>query len=147
MTQCKRPSPVLKRLGRRAVEIDFAGGTITSDAGFLLLRQVDSQLGLLDAINDLPLYVFCGSRPLVAYLRSSNINAAKAEHTDRGENPRFVVTNLFDEVVPEKGSASPAVDPGKFYDECYCVRGEMENRIQEQQLGGPPRGATRFGYV
>jgi hypothetical protein len=362
MTQRKPRKPVLKRLRRRAVDVDFQGGCLTSDAGLLLLRQVDAKLGLLDAINDaipdprdpryivhpqrqmlasrilaiaagyedendhqqlrfdpalqvaaekdpqlddplaspstlcrlenrvyrktmarlhevlveqfldsydtppeqitldfdatddptygqqegrffhgyyrsycyLPLYVFCGSHPLVAYLRSSNIDAAKharaivkllvtrirgrwpnvtitiradsgfcrwklmrscdrlgvkyifglaknsrlhglaaelkkqaekeyeatgqkqrdftwiryaagswdrerhvvakAEHGSRGENPRFVVTNLFDEMVPVGCEASPAVDPGRFYDEQYCVRGEMENRIKEQQL-------------
>ena len=45
----------------------------------------------------------------------------KAEHTDKGSNPRFVVTNL-------KGS------PQSLYDDIYCARGEMENRIKEQQL-------------
>jgi hypothetical protein len=46
----------------------------------------------------------------------------KAEHTDKGSNPRFVVTNL-------EGTAQV------LYDEVYCARGEMENRIKEQQLG------------
>ena len=46
----------------------------------------------------------------------------KAEHTDQGSNPRFVVTNLA-------GAAQT------LYDEVYCARGEMENRIKEQQLG------------
>ena len=45
----------------------------------------------------------------------------KAEHTARGRNPRFVVTNL-------------AGDPKVLYDEVYCARGEAENRIKEQQL-------------
>jgi hypothetical protein len=45
----------------------------------------------------------------------------KAEHTAQGPNPRFVVTN-----VPG--------DPQELYDEVYCQRGEMENRIKEQQL-------------
>ena len=47
---------------------------------------------------------------------------AKAEHTAQGSNPRFVVTNL-------EGDAQV------LYDELYCARGEMENRIKEQQLG------------
>jgi hypothetical protein len=47
---------------------------------------------------------------------------AKAEHTEQGSNPRFVVTNL-------EGGAQA------LYDEVYCARGEMENRIKEQQLG------------
>jgi hypothetical protein len=47
---------------------------------------------------------------------------AKAEHTARGPNPRFVVVN-----VPG--------DPQELYEDVYCQRGEMENRIKEQQLG------------
>jgi hypothetical protein len=47
---------------------------------------------------------------------------AKAEHTDGGENPRFVVTSLLG-------------DPQALYDELYCQRGDAENRIKEQQLG------------
>lgn len=46
---------------------------------------------------------------------------AKAEHTDKGANPRYVVTNL-------------AGAPKTLYDRVYCARGEMENRIKEQQL-------------
>jgi hypothetical protein len=45
----------------------------------------------------------------------------KAEHNAGGDNPRFVVTNL------------PGTPQG-LYDEVYCARGEMENRIKEQQL-------------
>ena len=47
---------------------------------------------------------------------------AKIEHLEKGPNPRFVVTNL----------------PGlarRLYEDLYCARGEMENRIKEQQLG------------
>jgi hypothetical protein len=47
---------------------------------------------------------------------------AKAEHSSQGPNPRFVVTSL-------------AGDAQALYDELYCARGEMENRIKEQQLG------------
>ena len=46
---------------------------------------------------------------------------AKAEHLDKGANPRFVVTSL-------EG------DPRRLYEQVYCARGEMENRIKEQQL-------------
>jgi Transposase DDE domain group 1 len=47
---------------------------------------------------------------------------AKAEYLAKGENPRFVVTNL----PAEAWSAQP------LYEELYCARGEMENRIKEQ---------------
>jgi hypothetical protein len=45
----------------------------------------------------------------------------KAEHSRQGSNPRYVVTNL------------PG-DPQQLYDRDYCGRGDMENRIKEQQL-------------
>lgn len=46
---------------------------------------------------------------------------AKAEFLPKGQNPRFVVTTL-------KG------DPKQLYEDVYCQRGDMENRIKEQQL-------------
>jgi hypothetical protein len=52
MTQCKRQKLVLSRLNRRRVEVDFSGGRLTSDAGLLLLREVDRKLGLLDAAQE-----------------------------------------------------------------------------------------------
>ena len=97
----------------------------------------------------LPLYVFCGRHLLVSYLRPSGIDAAhhawgilrlfgsifysahtwdqarrvivKAEHSARGANPRFVVTSLEQ-------------TDRYLYDRMYCARGDMENRIKEQQL-------------
>jgi hypothetical protein len=45
----------------------------------------------------------------------------KAEHTAQGPNPRFLVVN-----VPG--------DPRELYEDVYCQRGDMENRIKEQQL-------------
>ena len=46
---------------------------------------------------------------------------AKAEHTDKGSNPRFIVTNLVG-------------DSQRLYDRRYCQRGEMENRVKEQMM-------------
>lgn len=48
----------------------------------------------------------------------------KAEYSGEGENPRFVVTSL---------SVAQA-DAQNVYEERYCPRGDMENRIKEQQL-------------
>ena len=45
----------------------------------------------------------------------------KAEYNRLGANTRFVVTNL-----PGEGK--------QLYDQLYCARGDMENRIKEQQL-------------
>jgi hypothetical protein len=48
----------------------------------------------------------------------------KAEHLAKGSNPRFVVTSLSENRI----AAQP------LYEKLYCARGEMENRIKEQQL-------------
>ena len=48
----------------------------------------------------------------------------KAEHLEKGSNPRFVVTSL----------AAERFDPRALYEDEYCARGDMENRIKEQQL-------------
>jgi Transposase DDE domain group 1 len=52
MTQCKRQKLVLSRLGRRRVEADFSGGRLSSNAGLLLVREIDRKLGLLDAVQE-----------------------------------------------------------------------------------------------
>jgi hypothetical protein len=49
---------------------------------------------------------------------------AKAEWTDGAANPRFVVTSLSGEEAA----------PRPLYEEIYCARGDMENRIKECQL-------------
>ena len=49
---------------------------------------------------------------------------AKAEHTHGAANPRFVVTSL----------TARDYDARALYEDVYCARGEMENRIKEQQL-------------
>ena len=46
----------------------------------------------------------------------------KAEYLDKGENPRFIVTSL----------SSQEWAAQSLYEDFYCARGEMENRIKEQ---------------
>ena len=55
----------------------------------------------------------------------------KAEILPKGNNPRFIVTNLPAEGF--KGDAR-AFTPAALYENIYCARGDMENRIKEQQL-------------
>jgi hypothetical protein len=56
----------------------------------------------------------------------------KAEIIKKGENPRFIVTNLpkdgFEQDQMNRFTATAC------YEEFYCARGEMENRIKEQQM-------------
>jgi len=49
----------------------------------------------------------------------------KAEYLAKGANPRFIVTSI----------ASEEKDARTLYEDFYCARGDMENRIKEQQLG------------
>jgi len=60
---------------------------------------------------------------LKSWSRSRRV-VGKAEYLAKGENPRFVVTSLS----TEEEDARP------LYEQRYCGRGEMENRIKEQQL-------------
>ena len=78
----------------------------------------------------------------------------KAEHGQKGANPRFLVTNIPNvEGIIDPTYHRPRVDgkqvrrikdpgtvcsvarnPKEFYQSMYCPRGEMENRIKEQQM-------------
>ena len=67
---------------------------------------------------------------------------AKAEHLEKGPNPRFVVTSL---------SAQETVFPSpsrwtaqSLYEQTYCARGDMENRIKEQMMLFADRASTSF---
>jgi hypothetical protein len=59
---------------------------------------------------------------------------AKAEHLEKGENPRFVVTSLSREAWPAQA----------LYEEHYCARGDMENRIKEQLMLFSDRTSTHY---
>ena len=62
-------------------------------------------------------------RTLKSWSRKRRV-VAKAEALPRGLNPRFVVTSLSVHNYPAQF----------FYEQIYYARGEMENRIKEQQL-------------
>lgn len=51
MTDCTRQPLLFSSLKSKKIQADFNGGSLTSDAGVLLLREVDKHLGLIDAIN------------------------------------------------------------------------------------------------
>jgi hypothetical protein len=57
----------------------------------------------------------------------------KAEVMQEGENPRFVVTNL-----PAAGFGDEEDEnrfrPARLYEELYCARGDMENKLKQQVL-------------
>ena len=62
-------------------------------------------------------------RTLETWTRERRV-VGKAEHLDKGSNPRFIVTSIDVEQM----------DARALYEGLYCGRGDMENRIKEQQL-------------
>jgi len=67
---------------------------------------------------------------------------AKAEHLEKGANPRFVVTSLSPQetIVP----AASRWAAQSLYEEFYCARGDMENRIKEQMMLFADRTSTSW---
>ena len=59
---------------------------------------------------------------------------AKAEYLEKGANPRFVVTSLAAQERPAQS----------LYEELYCARGDMENRIKEQMMLFADRTSTAY---
>jgi len=62
-------------------------------------------------------------RTLDSWSRKRRV-VGKAEHLRQGANPRFIVTSL----------RLAEFEARSLYEDLYCARGEMENRIKEQQL-------------
>lgn len=61
-------------------------------------------------------------RTLKSWSRTRRV-VGKAEVLEKGNNPRFIVTNLNRKDFPAQS----------LYEDFYCARGDMENRIKEQQ--------------
>jgi hypothetical protein len=57
----------------------------------------------------------------------------KAEITNGKRNPRYIVTDLTGKEDWAQSEAAFA-DGQALYEEVYCARGDMENRIKEQQM-------------
>lgn len=94
-----------------------------------LLKKIGKELGDVHARH-----IQCGGaatrafthfhyRTKNSWTRSRHV-IAKAEHLSKGPNPRFIVSNLPEDYATPKA----------LYEKLYCARGDMENRIKEQQL-------------
>jgi hypothetical protein len=116
-TQCSRDLFGCKVVEGREVVAAFDGGDSTSEAGGLLLGATDRVVGLVARFADFPW------RTLDSWSRARRV-VAKAEHLPKGPNPRFIVTSL----------PASVIDARTLYEDVYCARGEIENRIKEQQL-------------
>ena len=80
---------------------------------------------LIHDLKDLPARAFKDFRyqTRTTWSRERRV-VGKAEYLDKGDNPRFVVTSLTRRQYRAQ----------YLYEQLYCARGEMENRIKEQQL-------------
>lgn len=90
-----------------------------------MLQPALEQAEILSAETEEPARVFedFEYQTLKSWTRARRV-VGKAEITWFGPNPRFVVTSLSEEQL----------DAQTLYEELYCARGDMENRIKEQQL-------------
>ncbi len=108
-----------------ANEVDFVLGLAKNER---LIQEIESELAHAKCQYEetkQAARVFKDFRyqTLDSWSRSRRV-IGKAEHLAKGANPRFVVTSLSVE----------AFDAKSLYEEEYCARGEMENKIKEQQL-------------
>lgn len=79
---------------------------------------------LAEGVQQRPLRCFkeLKYRTLKSWSRPRRV-VGKAEVLQKGDNPRFIVTNLSAEEFEARA----------LYEDFYCARGDMENRIKEQQ--------------
>jgi hypothetical protein len=108
-----------------AHQVDFVFGLARNDR---LLGQIAHDLAAVEVTSlerGAPARRFADFawRTLDSWSRERRV-VAKAEHLPKGSNPRFVVTSL----------PASAIDARTLYEDLYCARGEVENRIKEQQL-------------
>jgi len=135
MTKRKRSKTVLKRLRRQAVEVDFDGGTLTSDGGLLLLREVDRRLGLTRRIDEAipdprdPLYT---AHPQ-AELLTSRVFGIAAGYEDGNDHQQL----RHDPAFQVAAGRTPAEN--NYEDEQYplaspSTHSRFENRIDEKTV-------------
>lgn len=107
--------------------VDFVFGLARNER---LQQMIDAELQLVRAVSleerdgaPTRTYRELRYRTLDSWTRERRV-VAKAEWLGDKYNPRFVVTSLRAEQH----------EPRALYEELYCARGDMENRIKEQQL-------------
>jgi hypothetical protein len=140
-TECSQKVFEFHALGQREVVARFDGGRITSDGGGLLLRETERLTGIIRQFSACftdhrdPELIEHTVEELVGQ-RVYGLASGYEDLNDHDElrhdpmlavlvgNPRFVVTSLSAEDYPAQ----------ILYEQEYCGRGDMENRIKEQQL-------------
>jgi hypothetical protein len=130
MTQCNRAPLSFSRGKKRNIEADFSGGVITSDAGVLLLREADRQIGLLNALDAAipdprnPFFIAHPQRTLLA----QRIFGIACGYEDLNDHQRLREDPLWQTVADHPGpdAASELASPPTL-----C---RLENRITRASL-------------
>jgi hypothetical protein len=105
--------------------IDFVLGLAKNNRlNALSLRwRIEAQQAFLETCEPSRVFGELKYRTLKTWSRARRV-VVKAEHLAKGANPRYVVTSL----------SPKEADARTLYEDLYCARGDMENRIKEQQL-------------
>ena len=105
--------------------IDYVFGLAKNDRLKVIINKELQQARQLYEETGKPARVYKGFyyETLKSWSRKRRV-VAKAEYLDKGSNPRFVVTSI----------KKQRMDVRTVYEVLYCGRGDMENRIKEQQL-------------
>jgi hypothetical protein len=129
MTDCITQLLLFSSLQRKKIQGDFNGGSLTSDAGALLLREIDKRIGLIDAINNCipdprnPFYTVHQQKTMLAQrifgiaLGYEDLN----DHQSLREDPLF-------QIISERGikDEAPLASPPTL-----C---RLENRVDRKAL-------------
>jgi hypothetical protein len=91
--------------------------------GFSVVARAAAHIGFLKSREPTRVFTEFEYSTRDSWSRARRV-VAKAEHSAQGPNPRYVVTSL----------PAERADPRTLYEDWYCARGDMENRIKEQQL-------------
>jgi hypothetical protein len=104
-------------------KVDYVFGLARNERLRAEIDEAMQQAAERQQATDKPARVFCGFwyQTRESWSRARRV-VAKAEQLEGKENPRYVVTSLSAQEWP----------PQRLYEELYCARGEMENRIKEQ---------------
>ena len=122
-------------LGARQVAADFSGGSLSSDGGVLLLRQVDRQLGLTHDLaacfGDHRQQVFVDHS--VPQLLAQRIFGLALGYEDLNDHDQ-----LRRDPLPAQGFKGEhdrgRFQPARLYEEVYCARGNLENQLKQPTL-------------
>jgi len=104
MTDCNTNTLLFTSLNRKKIQADFNGGSLTSDAGALLLREMDKHLGLIDSLNNCitdprnPLYTVHQQRTMLA----QRIFAIALGYEDLNDHQTLRKDPLF-QIVSDRG--------------------------------------------